>query len=1065
MVFLPKHAVMMLLLFLLEANLELCQAIPRPQRLRKGESSSKAPPSKTAMKDIKKHATKKESQLKTDQDEADFFHQYIVRLLDGDTQSMPPPPSKDDEDSDEDPVDSTGPPAEDGTSAPTSSPVASASTTTERTAWPHTLSDIPLDTRVMVGELPNKLRYMALENSEPPGRLELRLHVDAGSLEEREGEEGMAHFLEHLAFQSLKSFPGLNVLEELLKLGIDAQSYHSNAYTTHNEVVYRLTVPQLDNKTIDTCFKVMRDYADGMLLLEDEINTERGVVLSEKQDLASVEERIWDRYFPWSLPDNLLTIRFPIGLEESINAFTRQQFVEFYKRLYTSQYITFIVVGDMNTTAMEDLIVQYFGSMDYAGERNPLPDYGTIPVGVGLRTAVFAEDELQGDYLYLESFKSGTEDGAEELDTMERREKRMKTNVCNTILQTRLQAMSSNASSPIAWGGAYVDRWYDVVEFLDVWVQPKEELWEEAVAVIEQELRRATTYGFLPSEVDTVKSDILNSYEQSVLSKDTRESYDMADGLRDSINGNNVVSTPEENLRIAALVLDKITPDALLEHYNSYWWNTGDINLYYTSSTISMDEAEAAQRLEDLYLESQLAEVDPPVEPKNVSFAYTDFGPPGTVVSDTLVDDLDIRQLKLSNNVRVNMKTTEFDDGVIEIVARFGTGTLGQPRDATHLDEFSAYMINWGGLGEHSWEELDRVLAGRTWGASFQVQQGAFVLRGVTNPDDLELQLQVLAAHLVDPGYRDEAVGWWESDSGASLNYLQNTLYGTYNHEMYGWLLGGDQRFTEPTEEDFFAYDASHAREWLEPQLENSYLEISLVGDLDQTEAISLLLETIGALPVRSDTPPQFTAEDRAINRPSAPQEKVIPYESTIPNAAVMLTWSIPALLGANVTEFRHLQVLAAILDARAYDKIREELGSAYAPQAFADFSSDFDYGYMFLYSEGLPEEMNPLADVMVAMTEDITSSGGSITEEEVVQAVLPIQSRYQESLRSNSYWLNAVLQESQAEPFELDWARTYIDDYNSVTADALNAMAVQYLALDKAIQITLLPVDDVSVF
>jgi zinc protease len=155
--------------------------------------------------------------------------------------------------------------------------------------------------------------------------------------------------------------------------------------------------------------------------------------------------------------------------------------------------------------------------------------------------------------------------------------------------------------------------------------------------------------------------------------------------------------------------------------------------------------------------------------------------------------------------------------------------------------------------------------------------------------------------------------------------------------------------------------------------------------------------------------------------------------------------------------------VLAEILNARAYNTIREELGAAYSPEAFADIDTDFDYGYMFLYSEGLPEEMIPIAEVMVAMTEDLTRSGGSITDEEVAKAVLPIQSTYQEDLRSNSYWLYSVLQECQAEPLGLSEALSFEDDYNSVTSAAVNALAVQYLILDKALQITLLPVNETS--
>ena len=503
--------------------------------------------------------------------------------------------------------------------------------------------------------------------------------------------------------------------------------------------------------------------------------------------------------------------------------------------------------------------------------------------------------------------------------------------------------------------------------------------------------------------------------------------------------------------------------EILLKHFNSYW-NTTDINVYLNAASINTTENEAAQALETLFIESQKVEVNPPTEPENATFAYTDFGIPGTVVSDGIIEDLDVRQLILSNNIHVNLKTTDFEDGSISIVFRFGSGKLGQPQNSTYLDVFTAYMVNWGGLGKHSREELDRAMAGKTWDMTFDVEDGAFVMSGTTAPRDLEVQLQIMTAHVVDPGFREEALGWWQGEVDAELNYLQNTLYGTFDFDMYGWLLGDDERFIEPTRDVYLDFEVSDAMHWLIPQLNNSYLEVSLVGDLDQGEAIELLLRTLGALPERSNSPHQITMAERVIRSPTAPQTKVISYETKVPQAATMMTWRIPSFaVDTNISQYRHFQVLADILSARAYNTIREELGAAYSPQAFADIDADFDYGYMFLYSEGRPEEMIPIADVMVSMTENLTMSGGSITDEEVTKAVLAIQSNYQESLRTNSYWLYSVLQECQTNPSKLDWDRSYEDDFNSVTTAAVNTLAMQYLTLDNALKITLLPTNGTS--
>jgi zinc protease len=484
-----------------------------------------------------------------------YYHQYIVRLLEGEP-SMPPFTDSDSADASS----SVSTQGQEGASnsAPTDEAAGTSSLgSTDRPPWPHEASDIPLDPNVRVGELPNGLRYMVLKNAEPPGMLQLRLHVDAGSLQESDGQEGIAHYLEHMAYQSLRNFPGIDTTQLLRELGLEALSGHSNAYTTFDETVYWLALPNLENETVSTCFKVMRGYADGMLFVEDELETERGVVLSELQDADSVADQIWrTRWLPWALPDNLLPQRWPIGLEESINNFTRQDFLDFYQKFYSAQHITFIAVGDMNTTDLEDLISKHFGSMVDEPSRIAPTDFGPIPVGAGLRAAVFFDDELQVDELTIQGFKPADV----KPDSVARRVESMKMTVCNDILGKRFQSLSSNATSPIEWGGAYTDPWFNIVEFNNIFVHPTGGRWQEAVAVIEQELRRAITFGFLPQEVEQVKAEILNIFEGEVLSKGTRDNDAMADYLLFSINGNYVASTPEEDLRIAAIALGGITP-------------------------------------------------------------------------------------------------------------------------------------------------------------------------------------------------------------------------------------------------------------------------------------------------------------------------------------------------------------------------------------------------------------------------------------------------------------------------------------------------------------------------
>jgi len=930
--------------------------------------------------------------------------------------------------------------------------------------WPHEVSDIPLDPSIVYGELEtNGMRYLILPNQDPPGRLELRLHIDAGANMEPDGQQGLAHFLEHMAFRSSRLFPNDTKRPDMQRLGIDVNA-HVNAYTNFEETVYWLGLGNLDEpETLDIGFNFMRDVLDGAFLLDEELEIERLVVLSEIQDKDSVGRRIWKEKMEWLLPDHLLSERFVGGTEESLMALERQQFVDFYQHYYVPQRATFIAVGDMNATDMLSLIHEHFDSVAGSNSSQSVsmeaPDYGTIPMGRGLRAAIFLDEELANDELLLETLRPYNEMTP---DTVARRIERVHLSLSKSIVARRLQILSTQEDAPFIWGGAGTNVMSNAVEMGGITMWCKKGRWQEAVPLLEQELRRARLYGFTLSELEEVKADTLSSYERSVASKDTRKSRGLANNLKDSINGYYVVSSPEENLRIAMMALENVTTKVLNKAFSNYW-NTTDLNLYLsTSGNVS---AGAVEQLEDLYVKSQVVEVTPPLEAEAVEFGYTDFGPPGTVVSDTTQEDLEIRQLILSNNVRVNIKQTDFQDAKIHVLARFGTGRLGQPKNQTYLDRFADYMMSWGALGKHRWAELDRILAGKNVGFAMSVMEDAFTFSGTTDPGGLKLQLQLLTAHFVDPGFHEEAVRWFHGINPSALNDLTHTLGGTFNSEVFGWLMGGDGRFTRPSEDQLFAFQASDARDWLGPQLNNSYLEVSIIGDLNQSAAINDLLETLGALPERSDKPVQISMDDRAVATPIPPQTKTFTYESKVPVAATMAVWQLPAILGKDMSEARRLQVLRTIVHDRMYLHIRRKLGGSYAPRARLDMSYAFDYGFFHAYVEGTPEEMDMLGAAIEDIAKNLTGTAidgkapaGTIDQDEFQRAKEPFVENMNN--RSNSYWLYSVLDDSQAKPWQLDWSRELEDDFRSITLEEVNALAVTYLKLDQALHITILPTE-----
>ncbi|MEN8790823.1 MAG: pitrilysin family protein, partial [Lentimonas sp.] len=261
--------------------------------------------------------------------------------------------------------------------------------TVAESTWTHESSDIAVDSSAHFGVLENGLRYIILPNAEPPGRVSLRLHVSSGSLNEADDQRGLAHFLEHMVFNGSRNFPNVEeLIPQMQRLGI-AFGAHANAYTSFDETVYMLDLPDLETETLDLTFTVMRDFADGALLSAEEIDNERGVVIAELKSRDSVQMRLMEQRLKFMMPDSLVAERLPIGLEPVIASATRERFASYYEDNYNPQNMVFIAVGDCDVAEIETRIQASFGSMQRPDQPTLSPDLGPFPEGFDFRVGVF----------------------------------------------------------------------------------------------------------------------------------------------------------------------------------------------------------------------------------------------------------------------------------------------------------------------------------------------------------------------------------------------------------------------------------------------------------------------------------------------------------------------------------------------------------------------------------------------------------------------------------------------------------------------------------------------------
>ena len=914
-------------------------------------------------------------------------------------------------------------------------------------AFAHVTSDLKPDPAVRYGTLPNGLRYALLQNAEPKNRASLRLQVDAGSFYETEAQRGVAHFLEHMAFNGSTKFPPGSLIEVLQRLGMGFGN-DTNAFTSFDRTVYMLELPKTDAATLDEGLRVFTDYAGGLLLRIEEIDKERGIIISEKRDRDTIGFRTLVANFEFSFPDTLLPKRLPIGLNSVIEKAPREEFVDFYNTWYRPEKITVIAVGDFDVDAFEKQLVAAFTPLVARAPVRAAPDRGTVTATAGLRTYYHPEIESPATEVSISTL---TPYGFEP-DTVANRLADLPRTLATAIISRRLTVLAKKENAPFSAGRTSVAEGYDLYREASIDLTCKADQWPEALAVADQELRRALAHGFSAAELREVTATFINSLEQSVKSAATRRSGVLATSLASAIHAQNVFTHPAADLALYRPALEKVTPADCLAALRAAWAPTGRIVSVTGNAKIPVAEAPAL--LAAAYEKSAAVPVAAPAVEAEAIWAYTDFGAPGTVTARTTVDDLGITLVTFANGVRVNLKPTQFEASRINLGARIGDGAVTQPAAQPGLTTYANLTFNAGGLGRHSTDDLRRLLAGKTAGAALNVSGDALVLGGATNRADLLLQLQLMTAKITDPGYRAEAAR--QAEKGIEQTYLQlaRVPNGPLTLEFSRLLAGGDARFGLPPKAVMAQRTLAEVRAWLTPQLATGAIELAIVGDFELEPTLAAVAQTFGALPPRAPKPD--LAALRAVTMPATPLTKSYTIESEIPKGLIGLYW--PSTDALDVKRTRRLSMLAEVLSDRLRVKVREELGGAYSPGAGSSSSDIYPgYGYLVAQVSVDPAKAQEIADVVVTIAADLAEKG--VTAEELNRSKQPVLTSSRENLRSNGYWLGTVLSRAQEQPERLEWARTRIADLEAMTADELSALAKQYFPATRVSRVTVLPV------
>ncbi|HCJ11689.1 MAG: hypothetical protein A2Y14_03940 [Verrucomicrobia bacterium GWF2_51_19] len=902
----------------------------------------------------------------------------------------------------------------------------------------HKDSPMPADPSVVYGELDNGFKYAIMKNAEPKDRVSVRLYVNAGSLMETNEEQGLAHFLEHVAFKGSKNFPKNGLIEYLQRLGIGFGN-DTNAHTGFDATVYELDLPNVDPETLKTGLTVMRDYAGSLDIEEEAVQSEKGVVLSELRMRDTADYRIWTSLMQQVMADSLYAKRLPIGKEEKINAANNERLRAFYQKWYTPQRMFLAVVGDFtDTLVVEKQIRELF--VDLNGTCADNPDYGKLSLDNKLRIGYVYDTGSSAVDIQIAFAKPYVF----EKDAEKRFRESVLKNLILTMLKYRFQERLKAPYLPFTQLQAGFFKYEAYSDEMNFSAQCEPQKWKKCLCALNANLQCVWQYGFHESELELAKQAALNNSREGLANKDKRQSQLLVDGLIDDYDKNGVFMSPETYDVCLKKVLAEIDTEVCYQYFLTYALNPVKTVIVAGNVTINNPVASILK----IYTQDQDAFVEPSKDYGLKDFPYALSTEPGTIIQEQHNDALDVDSYVLDNRVRLNLKKTDFDK-TVSVCVSFGKGLASLPQDKPALAQVADAIFIDGGLGQMSREELKRFFAGREIGTFFDFDDDHFELNGIATSADVGLLLQVLCAYVVDPGYRSEALEVFRRELNSEYELFRKSFRGVRRTQVLPFLTCNDYRYVMPPQEVVAAMNSDDVKGWLQTALTKEYMEVAIVGDFDKVALLEAFKSTFGALPKRADTK-EIDDSKRVLLFPPA-QTKDFTVEDKNPSARIGMLW--PTTDMSNIDDIRKLNVLSQVLTDCLLVKIRQKMSATYSPQSGMEVSRFYkDRGSLFFMSDAAPDKIDVLTEAMAGVAKEVVENG--ISDDAFVRAKNPFLHQVEKMRRTNQYWLNMVLNNAQLHPEYLTWAETMLADIQNMQKTDVEQVAKKYLSTNPIVYV-----------
>ncbi len=863
------------------------------------------------------------------------------------------------------------------------------------TAIPKPDTPLPVDKQVKIGQLENGLKYYIRHNAEPQNRAELRLAINAGSVLEEDDQQGLAHFVEHMAFNGTRHFPKqalVNYLESIgMQFGADL-----NAYTSFDETVYMLQIPTDSAAVVDTALQIIADWANGLLFDPQEVEKERGVIVEEWRLGRGANARLMNRHFPVLFHQSRYAERLPIGKKEIIETAPPERLRQFYLDWYRPDLMAVVAVGDFDVSEMEQKIKAVFTSVAKPDNPKPRPVY---PVPDHSETLLSIATDPEATYNSIAIYyKKPIED--------EQSHGAYRKNLIRTlhhrILNERLNELLYSANPPFLYAGVSEGQLVRSKAAVTLSAVVKDGGILKGMEALLLEARRIREYGVTATELERQKQDMLRSIEEIYNERDKTASQAFAaEYLRNFLE-----NEPIPGIEYEYMLWQTYLPGITLNEVNRVASDLlTDENRVVLISAPEKDglTLPSEDEVHQVFKKVELAEITPYSENISDESLLSENPVTGEIVAEVYDDSLGLYQWRLNNGATVIAKPTDFKNDQV-LFRAFSPGGLSLYPDSVYISaKVVADIANYSGLGKFDNITLNKKLSGIDAQVMAYINSLSEGLSGSASPRDLETLFQLVYLYFTEP----------RADSTAYL-FLQ--------HQIMGFLENRDASPEAAYSDTIRAVMSSHhfrTRPWQKEMLAQIDLQTAhrifkerfnnagdftfiFVGNIEIDSLKALVKKYIGGLPGK---PVKEQWRDEHIRPPVGAIEKIV--HKGLEDKAVV-TMFLTGPMEWERRERLKLSMLASILQIRLREVLREDEGGVYSVSVSASPEHYPESRYQFVIRYGCaPENVSTLRELTMAEIRKMVD--GEISEADFHKVLESLRRSDEVEMRQNGAWLSKL--------------------------------------------------------